>query len=54
MNDYTLYIKSHGEYPDYEETIEAPSKMVAVIKFYKALKGELDLQFIEDNLLEEK
>lgn len=54
MNEYTLYIKSHCEAPDYEQTIQAPSLMVAVVKFYKILKGESDLDFIEENIMEEK
>ena len=37
MNTYLLYIKSHCEYPDYEDDVEARNKKEAVEYFYSKL-----------------
>jgi len=54
MKRYTLLIKSHCEYPDYEETIEAKNKKEAIKKFLgdPALR-EYDESMVEDKILVE-
>ena len=49
--EYTIYIKSHTEAPDYENTVMAESKNDAVEKFYEILQGEFDRQFISSNIM---
>lgn len=51
MNTYILYIKSHCQYPDYEQEVEAKNKKEAVEYFYRSLKGEFDKEFINKNIV---
>ena len=51
---YGIYIKSHCDFPDYEQQIEAKSKGEAVEKFYDILQGEYDRDFIYNSVGEVK
>ena len=51
MNTYVCYIKSHTDYPDYEQSIEAGSRKEAIEIFYKQLHGEFDKEFIDTNMM---
>ena len=51
MKNYLLYIKSHCNYPDYEDEIEAMTKDEAVELFYGKLKGEYDREFLQENVV---
>ena len=44
MNTYYLYIKSHGEYPDFEEEVEAKNKKEAIEKFLDMLGSCMDIK----------
>jgi hypothetical protein len=50
---YSIYIKSHCNYPDYEEEIDAVNEEEAIEKFYGLLRGEFDREFIRKHLLSE-
>jgi len=51
---YSLYIKSHCAFPDWEMEISAKNKKEAVEFFYKQLRGEFDKKFIAKELYCEK
>ena len=37
MKQFTCYIKSHDEHPDYEKTVKAKTKAEAAIKIHRTL-----------------
>jgi len=51
MKRYLLYIKSHCEYPDYEDEVEAMTKDEAIELFHVKLKGEYDREFLRENVV---
>lgn len=54
MKSFTLYIKSHTEAPDWEQTVQADKMTEAVNMFYDMLEGEFDMEFIRDNIVQEQ
>ncbi len=50
MNEYTIFIKSHTEAPDFEQTIQADKFLEAANKFYEMLEGEFDMDFIKESM----
>ena len=46
MWEYVLYIKSHCNLPDFEQSVLAKNKKEATEKFYQMLRGEYDKKFI--------
>lgn len=50
MKTYSLNIKSHCNFPDFESEIEAESENEAVDYFYGLLTGEYDKKFIKENM----
>jgi ribosomal protein L20A (L18A) len=48
---YSIYIKSHTDYPDFEQEIEAVNEAEAIERFYQMLRGEFDREFIRRHLL---
>lgn len=53
MKTFEIYIKSHAEAPDFEQTVEANSQAEAVEKFYEMLQGEFDRNYISENIRED-
>ena len=51
MFEYVLYIKSHCEYPDWEQSVLAKNKKEATEKFYQMLHGDYDRSFIYRSLI---
>ena len=51
MNNYILFIKSHIDYPDYENSVKASNRKEAIEIFYKQLGEEFDKQFIDSNMM---
>ncbi len=49
--EYVLIIKSHCEYPDWEQSVLAHNKKEATEKFYQLLRGDYDRSFIYRNLI---
>lgn len=53
MNEYTIYIKSHTDWPDYEATAQANTFEEAQDIFYNLLHGEYSKEdiarYMEEN-----
>lgn len=50
---FTILIKSHTDYPDYEDYAYADKAIEAANIFYDRLNGEYDLDFIQKCMEEE-
>ena len=51
MFTYICYIKSHIDFPDYEQSVKANSRKEAIEIFYKQLGEEFDKDFIDTNMM---
>ena len=47
MKTFEIYIKSHVDAPDYEDSVRAKNLTEAVEMFYTKLQGEFDREFIK-------